>query len=72
MSHVDALNPPDDAIVLTNYPLEWAIYHSDQNYHKFDPIHQTCKTKLTPFTWSNDRWRYCIPSDQVGLIKGIA
>jgi len=69
MSHVDALNPPDDAIVLTNYPLEWGQYHSEKLYHNFDPIQQTCKRQLTPFTWSDEAWRYMLNYDQVNMLN---
>lgn len=69
MSHVDALNPPEDAVVLSNYPLEWGIYHSKQNYHRFDPVQQTCKNSLIPFTWSNETWRYMLNFEQVSMLN---
>lgn len=69
MSHVDALNPPEDAVVLCNYPLEWAVYHSEQKYHKLDPVQQTCRTQLTPFTWSNAHWRYLLNRAQTNIMN---
>ncbi len=64
MSHVNALNPPDDAIVLSNYPIEWAMYHSSQHYHTIDPVLHTCKTQLTPFKWSDEHWRHFLNPKQ--------
>lgn len=64
MSHVNALDPPDDAIVLSNYPLEWAQYHSEQQYHLIDPVIHTCRTQLTPFKWSDETWRYFLNAKQ--------
>lgn len=69
LSHVDPLNPPDDAVVLTNYPLEWAEHHGKMQYHRFDPIIHTCKTKITPFTWSNDTWRYMLNIEQSDMLN---
>lgn len=69
LSHVDPLNPPDDAVVLTNYPLEWGIHHSKQQYHRFDPIMHTCKNRLTPFTWSSETWRYLLNLQQSHMLN---
>lgn len=69
LSHVNPLYPPEDAIVLSNYPMEWAIRHSEKNYHSFDPIFHTCENQLTPFTWSNDIWRYFLTFNQVKMLN---
>ncbi len=69
MSHVDAFNPPDDAVILANYPLEWGIYHSEQGYHKNDPVQQTCRKQLTPFTWSSEHWRYMLSKAQTNILN---
>jgi len=69
MSHVDAFNPPDDAVVLASYPVEWGQYHSQRDYHKIDPVQQTCRRQLTPFTWSNDQWRYMLTSKQEHILN---
>jgi len=47
ISNVDPLNPPKHAIVLSNYPAEWPLYFSEQNYHKIDPIYLTTQTRIT-------------------------
>lgn len=69
MSHVDAFNPPDDAVVLASYPIEWGQYHSQSGYHKVDPVQQTCRRQLTPFTWSNDQWRYMLTGTQERILN---
>lgn len=69
MSHVDVLNPPDDAIVLSNYPIEWALYHSEQQYHRIDPVMHTCRSQLTPFKWSDETWRYFLNLKQINILS---
>lgn len=69
MSHVDAFNPPDDAVVLASYPIEWGRYHSEKQYHKNDPVQQTCRRSITPFTWSNDHWRYMLTRTQETILN---
>ena len=72
MSHVDALNPPEDAVVLTNYPLEWGMYHSAQEYHKIDPVLDTCKNTIIPFTWSNETWRAMLSLKKMHILSEAA
>lgn len=69
MSHVNALNPPEDAIVLSNYPIEWAMYHSSQHYHRIDPVQHTCRTQLTPFKWSDEKWRHFLSPEQEYILS---
>ena len=69
MSHVNAFNPPDDAVVLASYPIEWGRYHSENDYHKIDPVLQTCKRQLTPFTWSSEHWRFFLTQKQKHILN---
>lgn len=72
LSHVDVFNLPDDAVVLSNYPLEWGMYHNEQQYHKNDPIMDTCKERITPFTWSNSSWRSLLSVDKLHILNEAA
>ena len=69
LSHVDVFNLPDDAVILSNYPLEWGLYHNEQHYHKIDPIMDTCKERITPFTWSNSAWRALLNLDKANILN---
>ncbi len=68
LSHVNPLEPPPNAVVLTNYPLEWALHHSAKNYHRYDPIMATCKSKFLPFSWSDDGWRFMLNNKQMKMM----
>tara|TARA_R110002096_G_scaffold266710_1_gene460345 strand:+ start:137719 stop:138510 length:792 start_codon:yes stop_codon:yes gene_type:complete len=72
LSHVDVFNPPDDAVILSNYPLDWGMYHHEKQYHKNDPIMDTCKERITPFTWSNSAWRSLLDLDKLNILNEAA
>ncbi|MBT5072223.1 MAG: LuxR family transcriptional regulator [Kordiimonadaceae bacterium] len=68
MSTVDPFNPPAHAVVMSNYPREWALYHAEQQYHKIDPVLQTCQSSIIPFRWSDENWRAKLTSKQIQLL----
>lgn len=72
LSHVDVFNLPDDAVLLSNYPIEWGMYHNERHYHKIDPIMDTCKERITPFTWSNSNWRALLSIDKLNILNEAA
>lgn len=72
LSHVNPLDPPEDAVVLTNYPLEWAKHHGANQYHRYDPIMETCKTSVQPFEWSNYNWRAKLYTKQLDMLNEAA
>jgi len=72
LSHVNPFNPPEDAVVLTNYPLDWVMHHGDQEYHRYDPIMETCKSRVVPFEWSDTNWRYNLTKGQTEMLGEAA
>lgn len=68
LSHVSPLNPPEDAVVLTNYPIEWAKHHGANEYHTYDPIMATCKSSVQPFEWLNSNWRGSLTAEQESML----
>jgi hypothetical protein len=68
VSSVDPLNPPEYAIVLTNYPMSWAIRHSEKQYFRYDPVFVTSQNKVTPFQWSDQRWLSTLNFDQIHIL----
>ena len=72
LSHVNVFNPPDDAVILSNYPADWVQYHSEQQYHRIDPVMHTCRSQLTPFKWSNETWRYFLNLKQIDILSEAA
>lgn len=50
-SHVDPLKPPPRAVMLHNYPQEWARAFSELNFHEIDPVFQHASRTLAPFFW---------------------
>ncbi len=79
-SSVDPLNPPPHAILLTNYPMSWAEWHSEQHYYKIDPVLKSAEKLLTSFKWSDESWRALLTFEQgnilneaseVGISEGI-
>ena len=69
LSHVNVFSPPEDAVILSNYPMEWGLHHHAQGYHKSDPIMETCKSQITPFTWSNERWRATLDLNKANILN---
>ncbi|WP_339863267.1 LuxR family transcriptional regulator [Paremcibacter congregatus] len=68
-SNVDPLNIPYYAICLTNYPVEWALHFSEQQYQKIDPIFMTSQARITPFTWSDESWRASLNFEQTKILN---
>lgn len=68
MSTVDPFNPPAHAVVMSNYPREWALYHAEQQYHKIDPVLQTCQSSIIPFRWSDEAWRAKLTTKQIQML----
>ncbi|MEZ5758380.1 MAG: LuxR family transcriptional regulator [Emcibacteraceae bacterium] len=69
LSHVDVFNLPEDAVLLSNYPLEWGLYHHEKQYFKNDPIMDTCKSRITPFIWSDPSWRALLNIDKEKILN---
>lgn len=68
-SSVDPMNPPPHAIILTNYPITWTQWHSDQEYYKIDPVFKTVQKRFSPFKWSDERWRALLTTEQSNILN---
>jgi|GEM_PF-509078 len=69
VSHVDPLNPPPHAVVLSNYPDQWAIRFSEQQYYLIDPVLMTAQERMTPFDWSDTEWRSTLSEAQINILN---
>ncbi|HEY0681667.1 MAG TPA: LuxR family transcriptional regulator [Steroidobacter sp.] len=51
-SHVDPLRPPRRAVMLHNYPREWAELFSELEFFEVDPVLLRASRSLVPFSWN--------------------
>lgn len=50
-SHVDPLHPPPDAVIMHNYPADWARHFGEAKLHEIDPVLLRAERNPMPFFW---------------------
>lgn len=63
-SHVDPLDPPKGAVVITNYPQPWIERFSRLRYVEIDPILGVASVQTHPFGWHDRRLRATMTTAQ--------
>lgn len=56
-SHVNPGDPPQDAVVLHNYPTTWARSYAARNLHELDPVFLRAERTILPFFWDAPDFR---------------
>jgi len=76
----DMANPPDNAVLVMNYPEDWRDHYMEERYERFDRILELSLNNSLPFHWSDPRVeRHATDSQkrifneagEAGLVKGI-
>ena len=68
-SHVDPLRPPEQAVMIADYPEDWITYFSERGYDRLDPVFETCQSRSLPFRWSDPSWRAHLTAKQVEILE---
>lgn len=63
-SHVDPFDPPNDAVLLHNYPIEWQSEFYDRGFYRMDPVLRYAEQTLIPFHWSDPAFQSAIDVQQ--------
>lgn len=67
-SHVDPLRPPRGAVMLHNYPEEWARAFSELDFYYIDPVFHHANRRLTPFFWDTPAFRSELTAAQQDIL----
>jgi DNA-binding CsgD family transcriptional regulator len=71
-SHVDFKHPPQSAVVLHNYPLDWADEYTERNLFRFDPVRQHAERSLLPFRWNSSGFTAGLTKSQRLILREAA
>lgn len=72
LSHVNPRNPPDNAVVLHNYPDEWVRNYADRNLHECDPVFVRAESDILPFHWDAPGFRVAVSMPQRRMLQEAA
>ena len=50
-SHIDPLDPPGNAILIHNYPADWARQYGERGLYRIDPVFRHAQVAASPFSW---------------------
>lgn len=67
-SHVDPLKPPRNAVMIVHYPTAWLQHFSESNYAVRDPVFQIASRRMSPFRWTDPRFRARLKPDQARIL----
>lgn len=79
-SFCDVKNPPNNAVMILQYPAKWLEHYMEEKYERFDRILAVSLNRSTPFTWQEPIIKKNCTKKQkeifdgakhVGLIHGI-
>jgi LuxR family transcriptional regulator, quorum-sensing system regulator BjaR1 len=71
-SHVDPLRPPQGAVAMVNYPMEWVEHFSVSGYAQRDPVFFAAKRQILPFWWTDPAFRAGLKRDQLKILREAA
>lgn len=72
VSSVNPFAPPKGAVVLSDYPLEWALRIFEKKHYLIDPVLRTVERRQTPFDWSDASWRATLTLEQLKILAEAA
>lgn len=71
-SHVNPKRPPQNAVVLHNYPKAWVSNYADRNLHECDPVFLRAERDMLPFHWDEPGFRVALTAPQRRLLREAA
>jgi DNA-binding CsgD family transcriptional regulator len=71
-SHVDPLHPPQTAVMLHNYPDQWARMFSELRFHEVDPVLLCAEQTALPFSWDDASFRAHLTRPQKTILMEAA
>ena len=71
-SHVDPLHPPPHAVMMHNYPADWARHFSEARLHEVDPVLLHAERSPMPFFWDATFRAVPITKSQKALLAQAA
>lgn len=71
-SHVNPKRPPQNAVVLHNYPKIWVSNYADRNLHECDPVFLRAERDMLPFHWDEPGFRVALTAPQRRLLREAA
>lgn len=71
-SHVDPLNPPSGAMVVSNYPAQWIKVYSNRRLDRVDPVFRYAGRTTRPFFWDDPAFLQTLTPEQKNILNEAA
>lgn len=71
-SHVDPENVPAGAVILHNYPMDWADQYRARKYYQLDPVLLLAERSTVPFFWDPSTFKGQLSPPQQDLMREAA